>query len=114
MNNRERIISKEPTGRKENEFILVTVSYDNGGINYYTYQNNPRGYWLHVTVRTEKSENGFTTIAFSLFQNGLKHLLEPSARFNAKRMAQIAIDPAVLAGMKTKVLEMTAPKTEVK
>ena len=33
---------------KENKFICVSLSYNKGGVNYATYQNEPRGYQSFV------------------------------------------------------------------
>lgn len=34
---------------KENEFVKVSIKYHLGGINFATYQNEERGFYIYVT-----------------------------------------------------------------
>ena len=64
---------------KENEFVKVQLKYSLGGINYATYQNEERGYYLHVTPVTR--ERGFESyIAFT----GVKKCILPVSRKSKK------------------------------
>lgn len=71
--------------RKECHYIKVELYYDLGGMNYFTYKQEPRGYYVSVcpverrvltdsTGRVYGTSEGFT--AFS----GTKMLLEPCQR----------------------------------
>jgi hypothetical protein len=110
MNDREIVIKKELTGRKENEFLKVSIAYETGGMSMSTYKEERRGYYLHVSIREEKHENGFTMVTYPLFNSGLKHFLEEAKRFNAKRLGEITVDPAIVESIKVQVLEMTKSK----
>lgn len=73
-----RIIREIKTD-KENKVIRIEVYYRIGGMNYFTSNVEPRGYYLGVTP-IEKGDRfeGFT--AFS----GYKMLLEEAKRFSQK------------------------------
>ena len=78
-------IARIPT-TTEGQFVEVEVSYSKGGINYFTYNNEPRGYWLGVQPITVRSDLGVSFMAFS----GTKAFLEDAKRFSAKRLAELA------------------------
>lgn len=52
-----------------------------------------RGYYLHVQTRSY-GDNGI--VSFNLL-GGKRVLIEPAARFNARRLAAIVVNPEVLA-----------------
>lgn len=72
------MIKDIPTGNK-NEFIEVYMTYSLGGINYFTYDIDPRGYWLHVR-KVEKADGWITA---SLME-GRKLLLKEVKRKSQK------------------------------
>lgn len=57
-----------------NKTLKVTVSYDKGGMNYFTYKTDKRGYYLSVSpVEITKGE-GYQTESYVMF-SGIKTLL---------------------------------------
>ena len=89
MNNRSIHIKDIPTTGVQ--VLEVELYYEKGGMNYFSAQNNKRGYYLSVTPITK--ENGCTS--FSLF-SGIKKYVQEATRFSEKTMKEIAIDPIVL------------------
>ena len=81
---REVVLKMIPTG-KEHEYIEVSVYYKKGGVNMFTYREEPRGFWLSVS-KVQKEESW--TKRF-LFEGRKMFLLE------VKRFSQKAMDKAV-------------------
>lgn len=69
-------------GHKVN-YLECEVYYSLGGINYFTYETEKRGYYLRVCP-VDKSENMIGFVAFS----GIKKLLVEVARKNKKAEEQ--------------------------
>lgn len=77
-------------GDKGQCLIEVTVRYDEGGINYATYQNKPRGYYVSVSpIERGVSAGGCEYTRFGLF-SGVSRFQEPATRFSAKALAKVA------------------------
>lgn len=75
----------------DNKFLKSEVYYNKGGINYFTYKTDPRGYWVSVTiVEREVRENGVSIESFSLFGSGYREFL-----FEVKKQSKKAYDTAV-------------------
>jgi hypothetical protein len=74
---------KNPTD--EFTHIRVSISFQKGGINYFNYKEEPKGYWISVSpVRLEKKDYGsFWT---TLLSKGFRHFLEAAPRFNQKKL----------------------------
>lgn len=70
--------------------VKVEVWYSKGGLSYFTYENEPRGY--SVSVKAVVLEDGphFKSERFMLFGNGWKFHLKDATRFNAKTLAKVA------------------------
>lgn len=66
--------------------IEIVVSFSQGGINYGTYKNEKRGYYLLVTPVEVRDDGGRAFMMFS----GVKTLLEEATRYNAKRLQALA------------------------
>jgi hypothetical protein len=67
----------------------VTVDYTKGGINYFTYKTDPRGYYLYASpVIREQGENGigWERTALTGDGSGFKFLLRPATRLNRKTL----------------------------
>lgn len=81
---------------QEHTHIEISVSYDAGGINYFTYKTDPRGYTLAVQpVRVTDS-----TVSFTIGQSaGRRFYIERAPRYNAKRLQELArlITPELIA-----------------
>ena len=67
------------------KYLKVTVSYDEGGVNYFRGNCSQRGYYLGCRV-VEK--NGLVE-TFELL-SGFRRLIEVSGRFSAKRLEYLA------------------------
>lgn len=70
----------------------IYVSYTLGGMNYFTGKVEKRGYWLHINLI--QSDGGFT---FYRAFTGIKQFLEPTTRFNQKKLSELA--DSVLSSM---------------
>ena len=86
----ERELARIPTG-KENEYIVVNLFYSKGGANYFTGDNDQRGYFVSVTPRTI-TDTGFITTLFS----GYKKFIQPANRFSAKQLAEVRVPQYVI------------------
>ena len=65
--------------------LRLSLSYSTGGINYFSYKNEARGYYLHVTP--EKVENhGFGNAVSSLLGSGVKELVLEVSRQSDKQL----------------------------
>lgn len=64
--------------------LEVETFYSKGGMNYFTYEDERRGYY----VECSPVEIGNNCITRGLF-DGAKIFIEPAKRFNKKRMAQL-------------------------
>lgn len=64
--------------------IKIETYYSKGGINYFTYKNDPRGYYISVSVVERVQKDGYVTESFSLFNNGYKQLLREVGRASKK------------------------------
>jgi hypothetical protein len=68
------------------KIVVVEVSYSLGGMNYFTYKTEKRGYYLHV--RPEERGNGIRK--FTAF-SGVKKLMLEVSRQSPKKL-QEAVD----------------------
>lgn len=75
----------------ENKFLKSEVYYAKGGLNYFSYKTDPRGYWVSVTiVERTQSDYGATIESFNLFGSGYREFL-----FEVKKQSGKAYDKAV-------------------
>lgn len=72
--------------------ILIETKYNLGGFNCFTYAQEKRGYYLHVTPVKRERRDGYTTESFTAF-SGYKQLLQEVTRKSAK--AEAAAEAAV-------------------
>lgn len=63
--------------------IKIETSYSLGGMNLWTYRNEPRGYYLHVSPVERSERNGIIMEGFMMF-SGIKKLLKEVSRKSAK------------------------------
>lgn len=82
---RRIIVASLPT-TDPNKFIEVQVHYTKGGINYFTYAHEQRGYFLSISPITEDGQGFKSFTAFS----GTKTLLLATARFARKILQEVA------------------------
>jgi len=114
---RKRVLSSEPIGKPDAEgfqqSLTTYVDYDEGGLNYFTYKEKPRGYFLGASVETTKQDGIFNVRKFGLFDGtSLVSLIEPAKRFSAARLAKIVPDQDVLARLTETVLARNAENKE--
>lgn len=80
--------------KSENVFLKVEVYYSLGGMNYFTYKSEPRGYYLSVTPIERIDRGGYFVEIQSAF-SGYKMILKEVKRKSKKAEAeaeQIAAD----------------------
>ena len=85
MSDRKVQIKRIPTTKGPEHVIDVYVSYHKGGVNFATYKNEPRGFYLHVQP-IEVGENFVRFMGFS----GYKQHIKDAARFSQKQLAAAA------------------------
>lgn len=88
MNNRRILAATIPT-TVENQVVEVSVSFNPGGISYATYKQEQKGFYLHVQPCKKERQAGYVVTTFMAY-SGVKAFIEPAARFNAKRLNDIA------------------------
>lgn len=105
-------------GNEPHNAVEVTLSFSEGGINYFNYKMEPKGYNLTVTpVRVERHEaTGMTSTSFMMFTGGgRKFFVEPATRRVPKAFKALkerimpkaeAIADAFIAGNLEAVREM--------
>lgn len=77
----------QPT--KHATHLRLEVLYDKGGMNYATYRQNPRGYYLSVGVIAKGvSERGVAFESFAMF-SASGGILETTMRFSQKRLEEL-------------------------
>jgi hypothetical protein len=77
-----RIVGEQAT------HFRVSVDYSKGGINYFTYKTDPRGYYIYVSPVVR--EDGFERSALTGDGSGFKFLLKPATRLHRKTLDHIA------------------------
>ena len=97
----------------------VSVDYSKGGINYFSYKTEPRGYYLYVTPVVR--EEGFERSALMGDGAGFKVLLKETKRLNRKTLELAdtvvqahlhALLPLLLAADRTGILQLTEKMKE--
>ena len=78
--------------------ICVEMRYNLGGFNCFTYTQEKRGYYLHVTPVKRESRNGYTMESFTAF-SGYKQLLKEVTRKSAKAEAAAEAAAADIVGI---------------
>lgn len=70
-------------------FLRVEVSYTLGGMNYFTYKNEPRGYYMHVSPVKRSVTGGVAMEEYSAFSGYKQCILEVSRKSKAKEAEAI-------------------------
>lgn len=63
--------------------LLIELKYNLGGINYFTYKQEPRGYYLSVSPVKLEHRDGYTLESYTAF-TGTKYLVKEVTRKSAK------------------------------
>jgi hypothetical protein len=73
------------------QVLDVDIHYSLGGINYFTGNTNPRGYYMSVTPCTITDHGGWSTRSCVWFgkYSGVKTLLEPANRFSKSAFQKV-------------------------
>lgn len=92
----DREIARHPDRCIENPNVLsLSVSYSKGGINYFTYKDEPRGYYLHITPQKLESRE-FGAVWQTVMGSGCKLFLH-SVQRQSEKQQKIAVEKAKLA-----------------
>lgn len=67
--------------------LKVEIYYSKGGMNYFTYKIEPRGYYLSVSPVEYSNRNGIITEGFTAF-SGIKELVKEVGRKSDKAMRE--------------------------
>lgn len=89
VNEMSRLYKEYFSVEGRNEEVKAEVGYELGGHNYYSGQNNRRGYYLYINSVERKESNGYSTESFTLF-DGFKVVLVEATR-QSKGKEQLAI-----------------------
>jgi hypothetical protein len=75
----------------EKSYLKTEVYYAKGGLNYFSYKTDPRGYWVSVkVVEREEQERGIVIESFMMFGGGYREFL-----FEVKKQSQKSYEKAV-------------------
>lgn len=67
--------------------LKIEVYYNLGGINYFTYRTENRGYYLSVTPVKRETKGGFVSESYTAF-TGIKQCIKQVTRKSAKAEAE--------------------------
>ena len=87
--NRSFVVEETPVVGRPGHFFQVRVYFGAGGMNYATYKDEPRGYYMSAKVVKIERSNGMRTESYTAF-SGIKDIIETATRYNAKRLQQLA------------------------
>lgn len=96
---RKKLVFKIPTN-EQNKFLIGEVSYQMGGMNYFSGNRNERGYYFSVTPETHEG----SIVSFMMF-SGIKSLLLAANRFNQKVLDNIQVPEELKSKLIAHVLE---------
>lgn len=83
MADRKVLVRDYPQG--DGKVVRVEVSYSKGGLNYFTYKDDPRGYWLHIQPMRIEVEDRLTTCHYNP-RHGYRMFLQEATRFSESGM----------------------------
>ena len=79
----KKYVALKDNGQREN-YLKVETYYSLGGMNYFTYKQERRGYYISVCpVERWKTDTGFMMEGYTAF-TGIKRLLKEVTRKSAK------------------------------
>lgn len=81
--NEINVAVKSTKGDKVNN-VRVSLYYSLGGINYFTYKNEPRGYYVSVSPEYVEHKDGYTATEYRAF-SGFKDVLVECTRQSKAR-----------------------------
>lgn len=77
------------SGSKNANFLKIELDYSKGGYNYFTYKNEPRGYYIHVSPVIREDKGGFFLETYTAF-SGIKDCILEVTRASKKAENQAA------------------------
>lgn len=102
-------------GDTETEVLRVEVFYSLGGMNYFSYKTEPRGYYLSVQrLHVGSSPLGFHIERFNLGRSGIKAFLEAAHAFSAKKLAALVPPADLVEKLTAEVLASRAAEMAAK
>lgn len=90
MNNQTKTIKEIPIDGKPNHYYKVNLFYSKGGLNYFNYKSEERGYYLSVKAVEKSGGEGYQVESYVLF-NGVKSLVQTANRFSQKVLETLAL-----------------------
>ncbi|NDE69426.1 MAG: hypothetical protein EB057_05070 [Microbacteriaceae bacterium] len=88
--NQTKTIKEIPISGKPNHYYKVNLFYSKGGLNYFTYKQEERGYYLSVKAVEQKQGDGYVVESYVAF-NGVKSLVQTANRFSQKTLESLAL-----------------------
>lgn len=83
----EKIKEEYIKTNRENQYLKCKLYYSLGGMNYFTYKNEPRGYYVSVSPVERTTDYGFAMESYVAF-SGYKKCVVTCARKGKKAEAQ--------------------------
>ena len=77
------------SGSERTNYLRVDFDYSKGGYNYFTYKNEPRGYYIHVSPVNRENRDGYTMESYTAF-SGIKDCILEVTRASKKAENQAA------------------------
>lgn len=104
MSSRRRLIKSYPVaGNGEANVLEVELYFNAGGMNYFTYREERRGYYLSVSPYKASHEGHLQSKMYSGF-SGLKTLVQEVSRFGQKKFDALVVEDELLNGLVETVL----------
>lgn len=76
------------SGNPDCTHLKVVVSFRQGGLNYWDYKQEEKGYYLSVSPVKRENHDGYSTETSTLF-TGYKSFIQTANRFNRKQLVQL-------------------------
>ena len=95
MSNTAHITYKELKPNKGATHLRVEVYYSKGGINYFTYNNEKRGYYVQVSPVIREERGGCTIETYAAF-SGYKRLVRETSKKLGKKAEKAIVDASAL------------------
>jgi hypothetical protein len=80
------IMSLPFTGKDGENCLRISVGYEEGGHNWYSGENNRKGFYAYVIPAKEDNSGYVSTVLGA----GIKCCLEKATRFNAKKLEKLS------------------------
>jgi|GEM_PF-1457157 len=105
MGARRKLIKEIPVfGNPDVNVIEVELYFAKGGINYFNYEVEARGYYVSICPYKVSHEGNFKSKSYSAF-TGVKTLLLEASRFGQKKLETLMVPEDTLSTLLNQVLE---------